>query len=257
MKKIIAANWKQNGSLKLLTKLTRDLKTGIDKLKNKPKIILFPPSIYLDSISEELKKNKYSNKNIQLGIQNVSPYENGAYTGEISIDMVSDFNCPYVLIGHSERRHIFRESEDLISKKLNKAFQKNKKVILCVGETLKDYRDKNTKRIITKQIKSALRESLQIIKKNKRNLIVAYEPVWAIGTGRSAKIQDIETTHILIRELITKLINDSKSEIKILYGGSVSPQNSKEILRAQNVDGALVGGASLSAKKFIEICRAI
>ncbi len=257
MTKIIAANWKQNGSLKFLIKLTRDIRTGINRLKIRPKVILFPPSVYLDSISKEIKKNKSNSKNIQLGIQNISPYENGAYTGEISIDMTNDFSCSYILIGHSERRHIFMESEELISKKLSIAFQKNKKVILCVGETLKDYRTNSTKRVITKQIRSALRESLQWIKKNKKNLIIAYEPVWAIGTGRSAKIQDIETTHALIRKLVSKLTNDSKLEIKILYGGSVSPQNAEDILGTENVDGALVGGASLSAKKFIEICRTI
>jgi len=257
MTKIIAANWKQNGSLKLLIKLTRDIRTGINRLKKRPKTILFPPSIYLDPISKEIKKNKANNKNIQLGIQNISPYNNGAYTGEISIGMTNDFGCTYILIGHSERRHIFMESEKFISNKVSIAFQKNKKVILCVGETLKDYRSNNTKQVITRQINSALRESLQLIKKNKKNLVIAYEPVWAIGTGRSAKIQDIETTHTLIRKLLFKLINDTKSEIKILYGGSVSPQNAKEILDAENVDGALVGGASLSAKKFIEICRTI
>ena len=171
--------------------------------------------------------------------------------------MTNDFGCSYMLIGHSERRHIFMESEKFISNKISIALQKNKKVILCVGETLKDYRSNNTKQVITKQINSALKESLQLIKKNKKNLVIAYEPVWAIGTGRSAKIQDIETTHTLIRKLLFKLINDAKSEIKILYGGSVSPQNAKEILDAENVDGALVGGASLSAKKFIEICRTI
>ena len=233
MTKIIAANWKQNGSLKLLIKLTRDIRTGTNRLKKRPKVILFPPSIYLDSISKEIKKNKANNKNIQLGIQNISPYNNGAYTGEISIDMTNDFGCTYILIGHSERRHIFMESEKFISKKISIAFQKNKKVILCIGETLKDYRSNNTKQVITKQINSALRESLQLIKENKKNLVN------------------------LIRKLLFKLINDAKSEIKILYGGSVSPQNAKEILDAENVDGALVGGASLSAKKFIEICRTI
>ena len=165
MTKIIAANWKQNWSLKLLIKLTRDIRTGINRLKKRPKIILFPPSIYLDSISKEIKKNKSNNKNMQLGIQNISPYNNGAYTGEISIDMTNDFGCTYILIGHSERRHIFMESEKFISNKISIAFQKNKKVILCVGETLKDYRANNTKQVITKQINSALKESIGDLEK--------------------------------------------------------------------------------------------
>ncbi len=256
MKKIIAANWKQNGNHKLLTKLARDIGAGVSKLKNKPNIILLPPSLYIDSISKDLKKNKY-HKFIKMGTQNISAYENGAYTGEISVDMIKDFECPYVLIGHSERRHIFMESDALISKKLNQSLKNNKKTILCVGEKLEDYKQNLTKKVITKQITTAFNDSLKLIMKNKKNLIIAYEPVWAIGTGKSAKGNDIEITHTFIRSLISKLIKDSKSEIKILYGGSVSPKNSNEILHINNVDGALVGGASLSAKKFIDICRSI
>tara|TARA_Y100000817_G_scaffold305863_1_gene290402 strand:- start:229 stop:999 length:771 start_codon:yes stop_codon:yes gene_type:complete len=256
MKKIIAANWKQNGNLKLLIKLTRDICVGISKLKKKPNIILLPPSLYIQSISTELKNKQYS-KFIKIGSQNISAYENGAYTGEISVNMTKDFDCPYILIGHSERRNIFMESDALISRKLNESLKKNKKIILCVGEKLQEYKDNHTKRVITKQIKTAFKDSINLIKRNKKNLIIAYEPVWAIGTGKSAKDKDIEKTHALIKNLISKLINDPKSEIKILYGGSVSPKNSYEILHINNVDGALVGGASLSSKKFIEICRSI
>ena len=149
------------------------------------------------------------------------------------------------------------EVDSLVLKKATNGQKYNLIPILCVGEKLEDYKQNLTKKVITKQITTAFNDSLKLIMKNKKNLIIAYEPVWAIGTGKSAKGNDIEITHTFIRSLISKLIKDSKSEIKILYGGSVSPKNSNEILHINNVDGALVGGASLSAKKFIDICRSI
>ena len=246
MTKIIAANWKQNGSLKLLIKLTRDIRTGINRLKKRPKVILFPPSIYLDLISKEIKKNKANSKNIQLGIQNISPYNNGAYTGEVSIDMTNDFDCSYILIGHSERRHIFMESEKFISNKISIAFQKNKKVILCVGETLKDYRSNNTKQVITKQINSALKESLQLIKKNKKNLVIAYEPVWAIGTGKNCDLDKVIEISNLTKSLFAE-------DTAFIYGGSVNKDNIKDYLSSDSIDGVLIGSASLDKNSIEEM----
>ena len=257
MKKIIAANWKQNGDLKSLSKLTREIKFNLAKLKLNHTVIIFPPLIYTSEIYNLLKKDKKSRNNIKLGVQNISPYNNGPYTGEISVDMLNDFNCSYVLLGHSERRHIFMESDDLISSKFHKSITNNKKTILCVGETLKEYNMKKTNSIISRQLRNAFKNSIKLISKNKRNLIIAYEPVWAIGTGKAASIVDIEITHKFIRKCLNNLIGDPHLDIKILYGGSVSPNNASEILNIEGVDGALVGGASLVSKKFIDICRAI
>ena len=255
-KKLIAANWKQNGNYKVLSKLVDGIIKKQKLLKIRNDILLLPPSIYLNLIYNKLKKFK-SNKNIFLGIQNISPYEEGAYTGEISINMANDFKCSYALIGHSERRHIFKEDNDIIAMKVYQSLKARKKTIICVGETLKEYNKKLTKQVIQKQIKTAFSKSLNLIKNNKKNIIIAYEPVWAIGSGKSASIDDIEAVHKFIRMQINKIMNDKSKLVKIIYGGSVNPKNTSSILNILNVDGVLVGGASLNLKKFIDICCTI
>ncbi len=255
-KKLIAANWKQNGNYKVLSKLVDGIIKKQKLLKIRNDILLLPPSIYLNLIYDKLKKFK-SNKNIFLGIQNISPYEEGAYTGEISINMANDFKCSYALIGHSERRHIFKEDNDIIAMKVYQSLKARKKTIICVGETLKEYNKKLTKQVIQKQIKTAFSKSLNLIKNNKKNIIIAYEPVWAIGSGKSASIDDIEAVHKFIRMQINKIMNDKSKLVKIIYGGSVNPKNTSSILNILNVDGVLVGGASLNLKKFIDICCTI
>ena len=245
-KKYIILNWKMNFTVSESIEFSNNIIKTLSGFKNKNiEIIICPTYMSLPYCYQILSSF------VKLGAQNISHTDdvNGSFTGEISAKMISDY-AEYVILGHSERRNHLNEKNSDINKKRLFSIQNEINPIICVGE---DTNVRNSDKHID-FLKGQIKESITSDYKNK---IVAYEPVWAIGTGRSANIRDIETTHTLIRKLLFKRINDAKSEIKILYGGSVSPQNAKEILDAENVDGALVGGASLSAKKFIEICRTI
>ena len=250
---LIAANWKQNGNLKSLSNLTKNIATLSSKRKIRHKLVLFPPAIYLFNIYS-LIKNK---KNILLGIQNISPYNDGAFTGEVSSKMAKDSGCSYVIIGHSERRHILGESNAEIESKVSFSNDMKLNIILCVGETALERRKKMTKKIIAKQLRTALFSLRNKLKRNLQRLVIAYEPVWAIGTGKNATIEQITDIHNYIAKSLSNIFGRNSLKIKILYGGSVNNTNAKSILELDNVDGALVGGASLQAKKFIEICSSI
>lgn len=256
-KYLIAANWKQNGDLKSSAKLINDLIKLYQKTKPKSDILIMPPSIYLNMILNRLNHYKISHKKISLGIQNISPFSEGAYTGELSINMAKDFKCSYALIGHSERRHIFFEDDKTIAKKIRLSLESNIRTILCVGETITEYNKKMTKKVISRQLMSALSKSMDLFKDNQNKVIIAYEPVWAIGTGKTASLEDIADVHSYIRVILNKILGTKKNMIKILYGGSVNSENASSILMLSDVNGALVGGASLNPKKFIDICSAI
>lgn len=255
-KYLIAANWKQNGDLKSLKKLVNNIIIFNKQLKPKCGILILPPSIYLNMVLDRFKHYNVS-RQISLGIQNISPFMNGAYTGEISIDMIKDYKCSYALVGHSERRHIFHEDDKVIEKKIKLSLDSNIKSILCVGETLTEYNKNLTKKVISKQLRSALSKSIDLFKFNHDNIIIAYEPVWAIGTGKTATLDDIVDVHEHIKKTLGKMLGTKNNSIKILYGGSVNEHNAKSILHLPNVNGALVGGASLNSKKFIDICSSI
>ncbi|MEC9206050.1 MAG: triose-phosphate isomerase [Pseudomonadota bacterium] len=250
---LIAANWKQNGTLKTLSSLTKNIIKFSKQKRIKHKIVLFPPSIYLSKISLLTKKIK----NISLGSQDISPYSEGAFTGEISARMIKDFDCKYTIIGHSERRHVFQENDTTLSSKVNIAINEKLSIILCVGETISERKKRITKRVISRQLKTALGPSKKLLAKNLHRLIIAYEPVWAIGTGRNATNEQISDVHKYIKNSLSKIFKSDYQKIKILYGGSVNSSNAKIILSLNEVDGALIGGASLKAKKFIEICSSI
>ncbi len=256
-KYLIAANWKQNGDLKSLTKLVND----IIKLNKKPnpncEILLLPPSIYLNMVHDRYKHYNVSQKKMSLGIQNISPFMNGAYTGEVSISMIKDYKCSYALIGHSERRHIFLEDNKVIERKIKLSLESNINTILCVGETLAEYNKKLTKKVISIQLRSALSKSVDLFKSNHDKIVIAYEPVWAIGTGKTATLCDIADVHEHIKKVLSKMLRSKNNTIKILYGGSVNEGNAKSILNLSDVNGALVGGASLNSKKLIDICSSI
>ena len=171
--------------------------------------------------------------------------------------MIKDYKCSYTLIGHSERRHIFLEDDKTIFNKTKLSLQSNMKTILCVGETGIEYNKKLTKKVISRQLKSALLRSVNLFKSKQNKIIIAYEPVWAIGSGKTASLNDIVDVHSYIRDILNKILGTKTNSVKILYGGSVNDTNAASILNLPNVNGALIGGASLNSKKFIDICSSI
>lgn len=256
-KYLIAANWKQNCDLKSSTKLINDFVKLFKKTKPKCDVLILPPTIYLNTVLNRLNSLKVSLKKISIGIQNISPFLNGAYTGEISVEMAKDFKCSYSLIGHSERRHIFMENDKIISSKTRLSLESGMNTILCVGETITEYNQKQTKKVISRQLKSALLKSKDLFQSSQHKIIIAYEPVWAIGSGKTASLDDIADIHAYIRNILNKILGTKKNSIKILYGGSVNDLNASSILKLPDVNGALVGGAALNYKKFIDICSSI
>ena len=250
-RKIIAGNWKQNGSLKQSVKLTKDIVSSVKKNEYKHEIIIFPPSLYF---SQTLNINR--DNLIKIGSQNVSAYDNGAYTGEISASMLKDSKIKYCLVGHSERRHIIGESDAICSDKVLRLFENNIKIIYCIGETLAEYKSKKTQLILKKQIQYLFKKIDKHIKNKPTNIIFAYEPVWAIGTGLVPTSKELLLTFDFIRNTVNSAGKKNKS-IKLLYGGSVSPANASSLMKTKHIDGLLIGGASLIAKKFIAICSTI
>ena len=235
----IIANWKMNGTEKSISLVKSIQKHILKKRKNSAKIVICPPFTALSSL---IKKSK---KIIKFGAQDVHYEETGAFTGSISALMLKQLGVKFVIIGHSERRQYQKESIQELSQKINSALSKNLRVIFCIGETLKEIKKRSL--ILKKQLNSLPTKFLS------KNIIIAYEPVWAIGTGKTPTAKEINNIHKSIRKMISKKIGKEASKISILYGGSVNQNNSEEILNLSDVDGALVGGASLKAKDFCKI----
>jgi len=245
-KKVIAGNWKMNYNLHQSINFIESLKSEILKKERNCDIIICPNYIALSEAYRIIV-----NTPIKLGAQNIYFEENGAFTGETSADMVKSAGCEYVILGHSERRTIFNESDEIINLKIKQALKHRLKPIFCVGETL-DEREKNlTKSVVKYQIENGLNN---INYDDILNIIIAYEPVWAIGTGKNATPEQAEEVHYFIRDLIKeKYSSDISDKIIIQYGGSVKPENSRDLLSQENIDGALVGGACLKVDTFIQI----
>jgi triosephosphate isomerase len=240
---IIAGNWKMNKTsqeaLHFLDELSESIKT-----QNKVEAVICPTYLCLDKMSDKLK-----NSNIKLGAQNMYWEKNGAFTGEVSGEMLKDLGCEYVIIGHSERRQFFFENDIVVNLKVKKALEIGLKPIVCVGETLEERENNKTDEIISLQVENGLK-GLNIISKSE-SLVIAYEPVWAIGTGKTCKSEEANRVISLIRNTLKKIFGTSVSEnVRILYGGSVKPDNIKELISMSDIDGGLVGGASLEAKSF-------
>jgi triosephosphate isomerase len=246
--KVIAGNWKMNNDPNETRDLISKLLAGLKNLNSTCEVVICPPYTSLSEASSMIKDSK-----IRLGAQNIHEEENGAFTGEVSAKMLLGAGCEYVIIGHSERRTIYKESNELINKKIRRALKNNLKPIFCVGELLEE-REKNiTEQVIKSQVLKGLQDfSVHDLK----DLIIAYEPVWAIGTGKTATPQQAEEVHLFIRKLLADNFSSEFAEnLSILYGGSVKPDNSKELLSQKNIDGALVGGACLNADSFINIIK--
>ena len=250
-KKIIAGNWKQNGTLKSSVSLTKKILEALKKNKCRHEIIIIPPAIFLLPIKDLIYKSK-----IKLGAQNVSAFNNGAYTGEISGTMLKDSKVEYCLVGHSERRHIINEDENILSSKVSQLIDNDITIIYCFGETLSEYKNKKTKLIIKNQLKKLFLSNKNNLKKKPSKLVLAYEPVWAIGTGLVPSPEELASIFKFIRNTVDRMDNNYSS-IKILYGGSVSEDNASSLINTEYIDGLLIGGASLIAKKFIDICSTI
>jgi len=242
-KKIIAANWKMNKNPNEAVEFVNNLKEKINN--NTHEVVLCVPYIDLLVVRDSLK-----NYNISVGAQNVFYEDAGAYTGEISAKILKESGINYVIIGHSERREIFHESDQDINKKILKSLEHDLKIILCVGESLEQRENKITIEFIKTQIKNALEN---IREEKLINIAIAYEPIWAIGTGKTATSEQAQEICLEIRKYINKIYSENAGEnIRILYGGSVNANNAHELFNMPDIDGGLIGGASLK-QDFIRI----
>lgn len=239
MKKLIAGNWKMNGSIAQAASLAKGITPveGVD-------ICLCPPFIHLTTVKDHL------NDGIFLGAQNSSRFQDGAFTGDISATMLKDIGSQYVILGHSERRQHFGATNDMIAAQAELAHAAGLITIICVGETEAERLSDNAEKVVKELVLGSLAQSATA-----ENTVIAYEPVWAIGTGKTATVEDVKSMHAFIRNILKEKLDNSAS-IRILYGGSVKPDNARELLHIDNVDGALVGGASLKSDQFMAIAEA-
>ena len=252
MKKLIAANWKMNKTAAESASFIKELKKLIGSEKN-AEIVICPSFTNLHAVSRELKKTA-----INLGAQNMYFEDSGAYTGDISPLMLKDAGCEFVILGHSERREFFKEDDLLVNKKLFSAIMHKLKPIVCVGETLEQRQNNKAREVIDKQLRNCL---LDITSKQMKNVNIAYEPVWAISRGnpnqKAATPKDAEESHQFISEVLENVFDEKTAKsTRIIYGGSMKPENAKELFAMPNINGGLVGNASLNAKSFYEIVKA-
>jgi triosephosphate isomerase len=248
-KPIIGGNWKMNlGTPKETNQILIKLIPLVKKI-DKVDIVIAPPFTSLLSAIDIKKKS-----NIKIGAQNMYFEEKGAYTGEISPLFLKEIGVEYVILGHSERRNIFKESDELVNKKLKKALSIGLKPIVCIGEHLEERESGKTKEVIKNQLNQTFKN---LTKEEMLNTVIAYEPIWAIGTGRNATPEQAEEIHVYIREQLSYTYDKNISNsIRIQYGGSITPQNAKELFEKENIDGGLVGGASLKTESLFEIIKA-
>ena len=244
---IIAGNWKMNATIKEAVELVNGLKRELSDA-NSVAIVVGPPFTALSDVNELTMDS-----NIKLCAQNVYWQENGAFTGEISTTMLKDAGCSYVIVGHSERRQFFNETNETVNKRLKAALADGLKVIVCVGEVLEERETGKTFDVIKNQVQGSLQG---LSKDDMDNVVLAYEPIWAIGTGKTASPEQAQEVHQHIRQLLADIFDgEVAAETRIQYGGSVKPDNIKELMQKEDVDGALVGGASLKIDSFSDIVK--
>ena len=246
-KKIVAGNWKMNKLLADSATLAQDVKVQLASCREVD-VVLCPPFTAVKVVGEVI-----SDTLIKLGAQNMHWAPEGAYTGEISANMLRDIYCHYVILGHSERRSFFGETDEIVNRKAKAALAANLTPIVCVGETLEQREAGQMKDVVTSQVQKSLAD----LGKDLERVIVAYEPVWAIGTGRTASPAQAQEVHALIRDVLAKVGGqDAAASIRIQYGGSVKPSNARELFGQPDIDGGLIGGAALDAHSFVEIIKA-
>jgi len=247
-KKIIAGNWKMNKTQSEARVLVADLLRDLGKF-DAAEVVVCPPFTALAAVSELLSPVP----NLKLGAQNMHEAVSGAFTGEISAAMLRDLYVRYVIIGHSERRQFFHEDNAVVNRKAKAALHAELRPIVCIGETLPEREADKWKKVLEKQLKEGL---LGLDEKQLGDVVLAYEPVWAIGTGKTATPAQAEEAHSFIRQVLGENFTQTAAEkMRIQYGGSVKPDNAKELLQQENIDGALVGGASLDARGFVAIVK--
>lgn len=248
-KQIVAGNWKMNMNFDEGRDLSISIVKKIGPLRDT--VIFCPPAIHLNYLSV-LTKGIH---NLHLGGQNCNENPKGAFTGEISASMLRSVGCDYVILGHSERRQYYKEDGKLLAKKVDEALSQGLKPIYCFGEKLDTREANNQEKVVAKQIKEGL---FHLTEEQFSNVVLAYEPVWAIGTGKTASPAQAQEMHAFIRGLVSKKYNESLADMTtILYGGSVKPNNAKEIFSQPDVDGGLIGGASLKAPDFVSIIESL
>ncbi|UCF43185.1 MAG: triose-phosphate isomerase [Planctomycetota bacterium] len=248
-KPFVAGNWKMNTDSHTSVSLAEAVASGSSDVAEQVHIAVIPPFVYVPAVVKAV-----STARIAVGAQDIYYEQKGAFTGEISPSMLKDIGCTYALCGHSERRHVIGETDKLINKKVSAAISGGLLPILCVGELIEQRKASETEEVVTRQIKNGL-ASLSAGKASA--VTIAYEPVWAIGTGLTATPQQAQEVHALIRKLIGEMYSSQLAEeIRILYGGSVKPGNAAELMAQKDIDGLLVGGASLNADDFVSIIQA-
>lgn len=245
---LVAANWKMNGSFESIKPLVAAIIKGIGK-EGAAEVAICPPFVYLSELSGLLEDSR-----VELGAQNVSHLESGAFTGEVSASMLKDFACSHVIVGHSERRALYGETDKLVAEKFIATQKEGMIPILCLGEQLEERESNTTEEVIARQLDTVI-EMAGI--KAFNIAVIAYEPVWAIGTGKTATPEQAQEVHEFIRLRLARHDNETADTVRILYGGSVKADNAEQLFEMADIDGGLIGGASLVAEDFLAICHAM
>ena len=244
-KTIVAGNWKMNASKESVNKLVLDILSGMDNVSSK--VVICAPFPYLSQVEALI-----SHSQVSLGAQNLNINTSGAFTGEVSADMIKDFGAQHVIVGHSERRSLYGETNTIVAEKVKAALDSDLIPLFCVGETLEQREAGETESVVADQINTVV-DLVGIAAFLK--IVVAYEPVWAIGTGVTASPEQAQSVHAFIRQLLANKSNDVAQQTPILYGGSMNAANANELIACADIDGGLIGGASLKPEDFLQICR--
>jgi len=244
---MVAGNWKMNGSSDSVKELVAGIKEGMGSVNN-AEVVVCPPAVYIPRVS-----GAADGSNIKIGSQNICDQDSGAFTGEISGTMLKDVGCEYAIVGHSERRALYGESDELVAQRFAAARRNGVKPILCIGETLEERESGATNDVCARQIDAVIAlEGVEALADG----VIAYEPVWAIGTGKTASPEQAQEVHAFIRGKIAALNADVADGLRLLYGGSMNAANAAELLGQPDIDGGLIGGASLKPADFLAICQA-